>query len=165
MALRTINDPIDSTGVLTALGAVMVPNTQFEAGGGVVLVNTWSPLELGQVGVPALVLEAMPQRTVRQGWRTWQNELLARAVYLDRWDQQNSTLDQIWQNLDLDLHRMKSNIEDNPTLTVGGVVHALKINKIELSAYAAQKDDRFALVAMRRTMTCNIHLPLYNSVF
>lgn len=164
MPLRSVNDPVDAAGVLAALGAVMVQNTQFLASGGQFYINTWAALDQGTAPFPALVLESGPQTTTRLGWRVWQNSLLARCVYIDRWDSQALTIDQIWAKLDADLHRMKSNIEDNPTLTVGGVPHALHATKIELTPYIGQKDDRMAVSVVKRGMQTMLHLPLYSSV-
>lgn len=163
MPLRSTNDPIDASGALSALGTVMIQNTRFLASGGQFYVNTWAALDQGIAPYPALVLESGPQTTVRLGWRVWQNTLLARCVYIDRWDSQNITIDQVWANLDTDMHRMKSNIEDNPTLTVSGTPHILHATKIEMTPYIGQKDDRTPIITVKRGMQMMLHLPLYPS--
>lgn len=163
MPLRSVNDPVDATGILNAVAAVIVPNTQFQAGGGTIYINNWATLNGPNATYPALVLESGQQVSRRAAWKTWQSSLVVSAQYLDMWETQPNGLDAIWANLDLDLHRMKANIEDNPTLKVNGVVNSLNISDFHMSPYIGQREDRTGFSVIKRTLRFTVHTPLYVS--
>lgn len=163
MTLRSLNELVDIPTLLTNLGTVLIPNTQMQASGGQIYLNDWSTIEKGQAIYPCGVLEIGQSVTNRLAWRTWAMSLTVRLVYYDEWAQQPNTFGAIWTNIDADLHRMKANLEDNPTVTVGGTPHALRVTHIEMPTYSNHKDDRVPVSVIRRDMILTLRLPPYPS--
>ncbi len=163
MPLRSPNDPVDSVGVLNAVAAVITPNTLFAQNNGTVYINNWSALNSGQASYPAIVLEAGEQVSRRAAWRTWQSSVVVFIQYIDMWETQDNTLDAIWAALDTDLHRIKGNLEDNSTLTTGGVAHALNISDFWMSPYIGNREERTGVVIVKRSLKFTAHMPLYTS--
>lgn len=163
MPLRSPNDPVDSSGVLSAVAAVIVPSTRFEQQGGTVLINNWAVLNGANATYPAIVLEAGEQVSRRAAWRTWQASLVVHIQYVDMWETQDNSIDTIWATLDTDLHRIKANLEDNSTLTTGGVAHALNLSDFWMSSYIGNREERAGLIVVKRSMKFTAHMPLYTS--
>ncbi|MGZ6281719.1 MAG: hypothetical protein ACXWQ5_00230 [Ktedonobacterales bacterium] len=163
MPLRSANDPVDALGVLSAVATVIVPNTRFAQNNGTVYTNNWSVLNSANATYPAIVLEGGEQVSRRSAWRTWQSSLIVHIQYVDMWETQDNTLDAIWAALDLDLHRIKANLEDNSTLTTGGVAHALNLSDFWMSPYIGNREDRTGVIIVKRNMKFTAHMPLYVS--
>lgn len=181
MPLRSPNDSDPANVVLSALVVVLpgfpTANTVIGLNNpGAAYVNSWQSLfpsytPGSTTGIfPLLMLEEDKQFVDRVAIKTWQGKLSAMVHYIDRWDRSPARTDAIWQGLDVDLRRMKANLEDDPTLTCtlaafgegAPTRHAQSIEKIELSPYRGQMNllaYPFGLVA--RTMTLTIDLLPY----
>lgn len=163
MPLRTANDPIDDTGLLTALAAILTPGTQFEADGGTVLVNSWDEVEKGTVIYPVIVLEDGDQTTRHAGWRTWQDTLLVKMCYVDRWDTQTATMSQIRARIKADLQLIKSNIQDNSNLIVSGTPHNVNLRRIIITGYGSRAERNTPYQVVSCYTSLEFHMPLYVS--
>lgn len=160
---RSPNDAIDDTGLLNAIATVILPNTNLAAEGGQILVNTFDPIEQGKVTYPVVVLESGDQTTRHAGWRTWQDTLMVKLCYIDRWDTQTTTLSQMRIKIKADLQLIKSNLQDNSNLIVGGVAHNINVRRVSITGYGsrAEKNTPFYTVSCYATIEC--HMPLYLS--
>lgn len=163
MPLRAANDPIDDTGLLTALASILTPGTQFEADGGTVLINTWDPVEQGTTTYPVIVLEDGDQTTRHAAWRTWQDTLLVKMCYVDRWDTQTNTMSVIRAQIKADLQRIKSNIQDNSNLVVSGTPNNVNLRRMVISGYGARSERNSPYQVISCYTSLEFHMPLYIS--
>ena len=85
---------------------------------------------------PAVLIQAGTQGFTRMSNATYAGQFTAVLDYYDRYDETNSEFDDIRAALALDLERMKSNLESNDSLAVGGAAHAVSLLKSTLSPYA-----------------------------
>lgn len=166
MPFRSVNDAISVSDALTQLGAVMVANTALEAAGGAVLVNNTAPLYDANAVWPALLIEEDQTISLRQAVRTWKKSSLAICTYLDSYAQQGSTFDAIWDAVDLDLRRMIANLEDNPTITAGGVIYVERVVRVTFSPYGEKTvdNDTFSIPIVQRQALIEFELPAYISL-
>lgn len=162
-SLRTANDPIDDTGLLNALAGIIPPGTQFALDGGSVLVNTWDPVEQGTTTYPVIVLETGDQTTRHAGWRTWQDTLLVKMCYVDRWDTQTATMSQMRARIKADLQLIKSNIQDNSNVIINGTPHNVNLRRIIITGYGARAERNSPYYVVSCYTSLEFHMPLYLS--
>lgn len=137
MPLRSPNDVILPTQVMTALASVMRLNTRL-AGANVIYQNDYTPLLAQTTTFPCVVIHEATQSASKIAFRIWQRKLTLVAEYYDRWDTQTASISDIWALVDLDLRRMAANIEDNPTLTVNSVRAVKGVSRLDLSPYIGE---------------------------
>lgn len=160
---RTPNDPIDDTGLMSALASVILPNTTLAAEGGQVLINTFDPIEQGKTTYPVVVLEDGDQTTRHAAWRTWQDTLIVKLCYIDRWDTQTQTLSQIRAKIRADLQLIKSNIQDNSNLVLAGTGHAVNLRRVVITGYGARSEKNTPIPTVSGYVSIEYHMPLYLS--
>lgn len=160
---RTGNDPIDDSGLLAALASVLLPNTALAADGGQVLINTFDPIEQGKTTYPVVVLESGDQTTRHATWRTWQDTLIVKLCYIDRWDTQTTTLSQMRLRIKADLQLIKSNIQDNSNLIVSSTGHAINLRRIAITGYGSRDEKNTPFYTVSGYMSLEFHMPLYLS--
>lgn len=164
MPIRSVNDTISNNiTILPILASVMTANTQFAASGGTLLYQNYDSLERGDIIYPVLAFEIMSTVTRRVHFRAWSKTLSIRADYIDRWDTQSSTINDIWLAMDLDMRLMQANIEDNPVLLSGGVYYASRITDIEIQRMGANKEDRTPVQTVKSRITMTVTTPIYIS--
>lgn len=82
------------------------------------------------------------------------------VTYFDRWDTQKTTIDALRLQIDNDLQQMMTNVQNNSSLTIGGVVRAVSVPTIDLSDYKGEIDDKtvpgLSLVKRFMTLTTNV---------
>jgi len=165
--MRTINDVFPVSQVLTALQTVMLPNTRVQLAGGAIYVNDATSLVNMSATWPSVSLYEKGQNTARISYRTFQTRLQIVACYYDRWDGQQSSLSAIWSMVDLDLRRMKANVEDNPALYVSGTRNCEGTVEFVLSSYEgsaiAPTDGPFPVPVVMRTATISVNCLPYIS--
>lgn len=162
MALRTLNEPVTILQIINAMATVATPNTA--ASFGTVLVNTKEPLYTASAIWPAAVFWEAPQSTARIGWKLWQTKLTIVCQYMGRVDQNTQNYDTVWETVDLDLRRMKANLEDNPRIFLNGTRYVADIALMTLSPFVGninQKD--YTVQVAERQMTIQVNLAPYIS--
>ena len=164
MPLRNLNEPYTAAQILQQVATVAIANTSLEVAGGSVLINTREPLYQGQATWPALVVWEGPQSSARIYWYLWQPKVTAILLYMNRWDQNNTSIDTLWSAIDTDLRRMKSNLEDNPRIYLTGNAHAADIALMTLSPFAGNvnKTD-YVFPVVERQLIVQLNLAPYMS--
>ena len=164
MPLRSINDTVDISAALTQLGTVMTANTALAAANGPVYVNSTAGLYDSTATWPALLIEEDQTINIRTGYRTWKKSCLAVCVYMDTYVQQ-SAFDDVWDAVDLDLRRMIANLEDNPTISAGGIIYVENIVRVTFSPYGEKTvdHDTFSMPVIQRQAIIELQLPAYVS--
>jgi hypothetical protein len=163
MPLRNLNEPVTIFQVMTEIAAVAKPNT-IVGSGGTVLVNTKELLYTANATWPAVVFWEAPQSTARIGWKLWQSKLTCVALYMGRYDQNTEDIDSIWATVDLDLRRMKANLEDNPRVYVGTTRYVADITLVTLSPFVGNVNQKeFMIPVVERQMSIQINLGPYAS--
>jgi len=167
MPLRAVNDTIQVSDALTQLATVMIANTALQAAGGPTFVNDATGLYEADVIWPALLLEEDQVIEVRPGIRTWKKSALAVCTYMDCYAQKNQTIDTAWNLVDLDVRRMVANIEDSPTISVGGIVYIERIVRVTFSPYGEKVVDHetFSVPVVQRQIVVEFELPAYVSAY
>jgi hypothetical protein len=163
MALRNLNEPITILQVLNAIKTVAIPNTVVE--NGTVLVNTKELLFSAQATWPAAVFWEAPQSTARIGWKLWQTKLTCVCLYMSRYDQNTTDLDSLWETVDLDLRRMKANLEDNPRVYLNGTRYVADLTMMTLSPFVGDVNQKdFMIPVVERQMSIQVNLAPYISL-
>jgi hypothetical protein len=161
MPLRSLNETETILQALTAMQTVMLANTRVQQAGGTIFLNDATALYAMTATWPSMVLSEKPQSTARIAYRTYQTKLEVLAAYYDRWDEQTASLAQIWAAVDLDLRRMKANLEDNPALILNGIRGCEGIVDVALSPYEGQAlgktDGPFPVPVVVRTALIHIN--------
>ncbi len=167
MPLRALNDVITPVQLMTALAGVMLPNTRVQAAGGSISVDNATALNQQSAIWPSVVLDEGKQSAARISYRTWQTKLELLATYYDRWDEQPYSLDTIWAKVDLDLRRMKANVEDNPALIVASTRYCESLVHCALSPYEghalSKTDSPFPIPVVMRQATILVNCLPYLS--
>ena len=172
MPLRTPNDPNYGAPLLTDLGTILIGspaiNTVLGAvpasaatGKGPVYVQREYDLYRGNF--PALLLSAGPQTYSRSSRSTWQGTFTAYADYYDRWDEQGAEMDDIRVAIDLDLERMKANIESNESLQIGVSARTISMYQTMLSPYEGMIKAIAGMTYIYRRLTLSFHKLPYDS--
>lgn len=76
-----------------------------------------------------------------------------------RWDDQDSTIDNIWATIAADLELLKANLEDNDSTAYGGTNQTMSVPQILLDPYEAEFDKSFqglSLVFRRMIIVYNL---------
>jgi hypothetical protein len=142
MALRNPNNPTTDTVILGALSQVLIgspPNTRLSvvdpSGGGanqVVIQKRGKLLEAGLI-FPLVHLSSGVQSYIRVYGMGYEGSLEGILEYYDVWEPQSAnSIDDVRANIAADLERVKANIEDNDSLTVAQVYHAMSTTRIQL---------------------------------
>lgn len=155
------NDAYTPRQVMQQLITVLPVGTHLASVGSIILIDDATSLYQNSAVWPAAVMREGKQTTARIDYRTWQTKLTLQLDYYDRWDQQPSTLSQIWANIDTDLRVMKENLENSPALIVSGVRYVESIVSTELSEYQAaltQAEKPFPIPTLNRQMIILINL-------
>lgn len=165
MPLRTVNDAITVSAALQQLGAVMIANTALQVASGQILINDTQPLHEGSGPWPVLLIQEDQTISLRQAVRTWKKSCLAICTYFDLYAQQDISFDSLWTNIDLDLRRMAANLEDNPTISAGGVVYIEQIKQLTFSPYGDHEVDSttYGVPIVQRQLVVELQLPAYVS--
>lgn len=165
MPLRAVNDAITVSAALQQLGAVMVVNTALQAASGQILINDSQPLHESTGPWPALLVQEDQTISLRQAVRTWKKSCLAICTYFDMYSQQDISFDSLWANIDLDLRRMAANLEDNPTISSGGVVYIERVVRMTFSPYGDHEvdDTTYGVPVVQRQLVVELELPAYVS--
>lgn len=184
MALRTLNDTISIAAALAALALVLpndktsgytVPNTLLGTAAGSVLINDDTLLLSQQNTFPTLLIIQGKPDVLRVSWQTEQVKLPFTAAYLQQWVEGNGltgggapkSMDNVWADMDLDIQRMKANLEDNPRLLVSGTRNAVSSLPVVLSPYNRMQNSvdktTYPVPVLVRLMTGTLLLPAYVS--
>lgn len=175
MPLRQINNPTPDNTILNVLKALLpndpttgLPNTvigQEQTSLNTDQVYVEEEFKLSQGNFPAVLLSSGPQNYTKMGGPHMQGGLYEVIVeYYDRWDQQQTPIDDIRSSINADLERMKANIEDNDSLAYQGKNYAVSIPHKSLSPYKGEIDESvLGLKLVKRTMTLSINILPYDA--
>ena len=166
MPLRTPNDPAVPAVLLRQL-ALIIPgspsaNTQLAAssqsgnGSELVFVRDKGGM-IAQNKFPAVNLSVSSSRRGRTSRNSYAGETLVVIEYYDRWDQNPASMDAISIGIGDDLERIKANLEDNDTLTTGGVSYGVTMPDMVISGDKPYMDTTFpGITLLFRTL----HVPV-----
>ncbi len=184
---RTADDSNPAVAILTALAEIVQPNTRVPTAS--IFVNDDTPLLQQTATFPAVVLEEGEQTVARIAYRLWQTKFTAILTYYDSWNKNPATIANVWANIDADMRRMLSNVQDNPRLVtpingqgafiIGqsqvrsnaflrfiGTPHALATVMIKISDYKAiltPPDKPIPVPTVMRQMALQLNVPPYTS--
>lgn len=171
--LRTPNNPHTDTQIMGVLKKIMLvdpstgqPNTQLginqqNLGSDLVFIQQKYKMSLllTQSSPIALHLSSGHQSYKRAGQSTWDGSLSITAAYYSRWDNQDDTIDNIWDDIAADLELIKANIEDNDSTAYGSTNNTMSIPQILLDPYEGEFDKTFTgltLVYRRMIIVYNL---------
>lgn len=138
MPLRSSNNPRTDIVLLNALKPVLPPNTLLAqlstSGTGLERIYIQQKYQMSLGDFPALLLTCGQQNYTYASYGR-QGTVTANVFYYDRWDQQNSTIDDILGNIATDLNRMQANVEENDSVIMSNTPMITGIPSIGLSPY------------------------------
>jgi hypothetical protein len=100
----------------------------------------------------AVNLAVAGEERERESQRSYTALLPVEVGYYSRWDNQSSSIDDIWDGLDQDLERMIANVESNDDTEYQGTNHTISLEKIVLAPYEDQKDETFVGLTLIKRM-------------
>lgn len=173
MSLRSLNNPNDALTVMDVLKSIIAvdlstgqPNTRIgeihaATGKDLIYIQSFYNMLIGPM--PAVHIEAAPQRYFLAEQRGRAGQMIILIKYFDSWDNQPSTLDTIKSNNIADLMRIAANLENNETLTYNYENHALSIFELTLSGYEGALDNTTipGKSFIRHDLTLVINIPPY----
>lgn len=151
MVLRGFNNPQDILTVMDVFKQLIAvdpltlqPNTRL----GEIMASTDKDLIYVQQRYqmllgpkPALLIESGPQKSRLAAGEGRDGEMTIRMRYVDVWDTQPDTIDNIKRNNMIDLMRMQSNLENNDATIFRGANYSMSLPEITLSGYDGTTDD------------------------
>jgi hypothetical protein len=114
----------------------------------------------------ALHLEAGRSRYTKEGGpRVYTGTMEAIFTYCARWDDQASSIDAIWQTMDADLERLKSNLESNDDIQYNNAAFAVSVPSITVGPYRGSENSTYpGLTLVERQMSAMINILPYDAL-
>jgi hypothetical protein len=114
----------------------------------------------------ALHLESGRSRYRKLGGpRVYEGEMEAIFTYCARWDDQASSIDAIWQTMDADLERLKSNLESQDSIQYNNAAFAVSVPSITVGPYRGSENSNYpGLTLVERQMSAVVNILPYDAL-
>lgn len=165
---RIPNNPVTSKILLGAVRNVIATGTalcNIPSGDptGVAQIQVRSRYAVAKGAFPAVNLTTGVQKFARTSSHMYAGMVVVNVGYYNRWlENDQQTMDQIIQDMEDDLERIRANLESNETLAMGAVEYAVSIPGFSVTADKGEQDLTFPSTPMLyRTLMATINILEY----